>query len=97
MCTVYAWRRYRGAAWISWQCDWGAFLEKHKNSESIRPGAGANRALLLTLIADSAKVQREIGNLNIALIIDATGSMGDAIEDVKDKIDKELLSELGVR
>lgn len=90
--------RYRTKDCIGWQCDWYTFLDKHSKSGSgMRPSEDQKAALTKTVVADSARTQRELGNLSLAVIMDVTGSMKDALDEVKEKIDKQLLEEIGYR
>lgn len=61
---------------------------------SYRPHPETQRKVILSTLMDSAQLQREVGELSLCLVMDVTGSMGAAIKEVREKIQRELLNEL---
>ena len=53
--------------------------------------------MLLATEADHIRNFKAIGNLCLVILIDATGSMGDCVDAVKKKLDREMMTELFIR
>lgn len=83
---------------IRWQCNWSDFLAKHKDSYTVMRLSPRDAAVHLSEIAaDSAQFHQEIGTLNLVFLMDVTYSMQDAIKQVTDKIQHEMLNQLLIR
>lgn len=83
---------------ISWFCEWGTFLSSHRHRENLmRTPVLKIQEHLLAGEAQNIKDSDNMGDLCICLLIDATDSMNDCIERVKDDLQRGLLTELFIR
>ncbi|KXZ52575.1 hypothetical protein GPECTOR_9g619 [Gonium pectorale] len=96
--THRLWLDGEGHDHVAWAAPWADFLSHHARSNyNMRPTEAQEAVLVKEMLRTSIEFERKLGDMGIVLLLDSTHSMQDAIDDVKSKIESELLRGLQER
>ncbi|GLC42828.1 hypothetical protein PLESTM_001387400 [Pleodorina starrii] len=93
------WLSGDGYGLVSWAESWPVFLRYHQKRKNynMRPSAKEEAQRIGNILQSSLKYEDSLGQIGIVLLLDITDSMQPAIDDVKAKLEAQLLVELQER
>ncbi len=95
------WATGAGHDLVSWATSWPSFIGYHSRPEggqfNMRESEIAQKQKMMSIVRSSLKFEEELGHVGIVLMLDITASMQSVIDEVKGKLESQLLVELHKR